>query len=195
MAEETKEQVAVETETKEKDVAQETEVKTFTQEEVDKLIQKRLAKEAKKHEQELQAKLDEAEKLRQMNAEQKAQYEAEQKDKLIKELEAKLNRNGLEKEASKMLSEAGIAVTDEILTLVVKDNAENTQQSVNSFTELVNDLVDKKVSEMLRGKTPKKIEHNETSEITKEQFDRMGYKSRNELLENNPELYAKLAKG
>jgi len=29
-------------------------------------------------------------------------------------------------------------------------------------------------------------------EITKEQFNRMGYQSRNELLQNNPELYHKL---
>ncbi|KXT74876.1 Phage capsid and scaffold [Streptococcus sp. DD10] len=94
-----------------------------------------------------------------------------------------------------MLSEAGIVATDEILDFVVKDSAENTQETVNKFTTLVNNLADKKVSEMLKGKTPKKVEQSTTGGITKEQFSRMGYKSRNELLQNNPELYAQLAKG
>ena len=136
--------------------------------------------------------MDEAEKLRKMNAEQKAEYEAKKQADYIAELEAKINRSGLEKEASKMLSEAGIVTSDEILSFVVKDNAEETQEAVTNFTSLVNDLADKKVSEMLKGKTPRKVEQSTAGAITKEQFDRMGYKSRNELLQNDPELYAKL---
>lgn len=169
--------------------------KTFTQAEVDDIVQKRLSKAEKSFEKKIQERIDEAEKLRKMNAEEKAKYEAEKQADYIAELEAKINRSGLEKEASKMLSEAGIVATDEILEFVVKDSAENTQETVNNFTALVNDLADKKVSEMLKGKTPKKIEQSTAGAITKEKFDRMGYKSRNELLQNNPELYAQLTKG
>lgn len=79
-----------------------------------------------------------------------------------------------------------------ILGLVVKDTAESTQEAVESFVALVNDLADKKVGEKLKGKTPKKMEDTSASEITKEQFNKMGYQSRNELLQNNPELYHKL---
>ena len=43
-----------------------------------------------------------------------------------------------------MLSEGGIAVDDKILGLVVKDTAESTQEAVESFVSLVNDLADKK---------------------------------------------------
>ena len=43
-----------------------------------------------------------------------------------------------------------------------------------------------------KGKTPKKMEDTSAGEITKEQFNKMGYQSRNELLQNNPELYHKL---
>ena len=169
--------------------------KTFTQAEVDDIVQKRLSKVEKSFEKKIQERIDEAEKLRKMNAEEKAKYEAEKQADYIAELEAKINRSGLEKEASKMLSEAGIVATDEILEFVAKDSAENTQETVNNFTALVNDLADKKVSEMLKGKTPKKIEQSTAGAITKEKFDRMGYKSRNELLQNNPELYAQLTKG
>ena len=166
--------------------------KTFTQSQLDKIIQKEKAKANRFAEKEYQAKLDEAEKLRQMNEAQKAEYEQEKQRAYIAELEAKINRSGLEREASKMLSEGGIAVDDKILGLVVKDTAESTQEVVESFVALVNDLADKKVGEKLKGKTPKKMEDTSAGEITKEQFNRMGYQSRNELLQNNPELYHKL---
>ena len=194
MAEETKEQSVVE-EVNEKastQEEQETAEKTFTQAELDAIIQKEKAKAKRSAEKEYQAKMDEAEKLRKMNADEKAKYEAEKQAAYIAELEAKINRSGLEKEASKMLSEAGIVAGDEILAFVVKDSAESTQETVNGFTELVNQLADNKVKEMLKGKTPRKVEQSTAGAITKEQFDRMGYKDRNELLQSNPELYAQL---
>lgn len=166
--------------------------KTFTQSQLDEIIQKEKAKAKRSAEKEYQAKMDEAEKLRQMNETQKAEYEQEKQRAYIAELEAKINRSGLEREASKMLSEGGIAVDDKILGLVVKDTAESTQEAVESFVALVNELADKKVSEKLKGKTPKKMEDTSAGEITKEEFNRMGYQSRNELLQNNPELYHKL---
>ncbi len=196
MAEDIKDTV-VETEKETVDTSEtaETTEKTFTQEEVNTLIEKRLAKQEKSFNKRIQEKLDEAEKLRQMNADQKAEYEAKKQADYIAELEAKINRSGLEKEASKMLSESGLVVDDNILGFVVKDTAEATQEAVDSFSTLVNDLADKKVSEMLKGKTPKKVEQTTSAGITKEQFDRMGYKSRNELLKSDPELYAQLVKG
>ena len=166
--------------------------KTFTQSEVDELIKKRLAKQEKSFDKRMQEKLDEAEKLRQMNETQKAEYEQEKQRAYIAELEAKINRSGLEREASKMLSEGGIVADDKILGIVVKDTAERTQEAVESFVALVNELADKKVGEKLKGKTPKKMEDTSAGEITKEQFNKMGYQSRNELLQNNPELYRKL---
>lgn len=166
--------------------------KTFTQSEVDELIKKRLAKQEKSFDKRMQEKLDEAEKLRAMNETQKAEYEQEKQRAYIAELEAKINRSGLEREASKMLSEGGIIADEKILGLIVKDTAERTQEAVESFVALVNDLADKKVGEKLKGKTPKKMEDTSAGEITKEQFNKMGYQSRNELLQNNPELYHKL---
>ena len=193
MAEEIKEPV-VEPELEQASAQEEekTKEKTFTQSQLDEIIQKEKAKAKRSAEKEYQAKMDEAEKLRKMNEVQKAEYEQEKQRAYIAELEAKINRSGLEREASKMLSEGGIAVDDKILGLVVKDTAESTQEAVESFVALVNDLADKKVGEKLKGKTPKKMEDTSAGEITKEQFNKMGYQSRNELLQNNPELYRKL---
>lgn len=193
MAEDIKEPV-VEPELEQASTQEEGQVteKTFTQSQLDEIIQKEKAKAKRSAEKEYQAKMDEAEKLRQMNEAQKAEYEQKKQKAYIAELEAKINRSGLEREASKMLSEGGIAVDDKILDLVVKDTAESTQEAVESFVALVNELADKKVGEKLKGKTPKKMEDTSAGEITKEQFNRMGYQSRNELLQNNPELYHKL---
>ena len=193
MAEEVKEDVLeIEKETVDNSETVEDAPKTFTQSEVDELIKKRLAKQEKSFDKRMQEKLDEAEKLRAMNESQKAEYEQEKQRAYIAELEAKINRSGLEREASKMLSGGGIVVDDKILGLVVKDTAEKTQEAVEGFVALVNELADKKVSEKLKGKTPKKMEDTSAGEITKEQFNKMGYQSRNELLQNNPELYRKL---
>lgn len=166
--------------------------KTFTQSQLDEIIQKEKAKAKRSAEKEYQAKMDEAEKLRKMNEVQKAEYEQEKQRAYIAELEAKINRSGLEREASKMLSEGGIVADEKILGIVVKDTAERTQEAVEGFVALVNELADKKVGEKLKGKTPKKMEDTSAGEITKEQFNKMGYQSRNELLQNNPELYRKL---
>ena len=193
MAEEIKETV-VEPEIEQASVQEEekTTEKTFTQSQLDEIIQKEKAKAKRSAEKEYQAKMDEAEKLRKMNEVQKAEYEQEKQRAYIAELEAKINRSGLEREASKMLSEGGIVADEKILGIVVKDTAERTQEAVDSFVTLVNELADKKVGEKLKGKTPKKMEDTSTGEITKEQFNKMGYRSRNELLQNNPELYRKL---
>ena len=193
MAEEIKEPV-VESEIEQASGQEEekTTEKTFTQSQLDEIIQKEKAKAKRSAEKEYQAKMDEAEKLRKMNEVQKAEYEQEKQRAYIAELEAKINRSGLEREASKMLSEGGIVVDDKILSIVVKDTAESTQEAVEGFVALVNELADKKVGEKLKGKTPKKMEETTAGEITKEQFNKMGYQSRNELLRNNPELYHKL---
>ncbi|MGQ7337091.1 DUF4355 domain-containing protein [Streptococcus suis] len=187
--------VETEEETVDTSQAEETTEKTFTQEEVNALIEKRLAKQEKSFNKRIQEKLDEAEKLRQMNAEQKAEYETKKQADYIAELEAKINRSGLEKEASKMLSENGLVADDKILGFVVKDTAEATQEAVDSFSALVNDLADKKVSEMLKGKTPKKVEQTTSASITQEQFNRMSYRAQLDLQKSDPELYEKLSKG
>lgn len=133
--------------------------KSFSQEEVDKIVTDRVNRALKKAEKEAKAKADEAEKLRSMNAEQKAKYEAEKKDAEIARLTAQLNRQGMEKEASKMLAESGITANDSILAYVVRDDAEQTQSAVQEFSALVEAASEAKARTMLAGKTPKREEH------------------------------------
>lgn len=135
-------------------------VKTFTQEEVNKLISERVSREQKKTEKLIQEKLDEAEKLRQMNAEQKATYEAEQKDRQIAELTAKLNRYGLEQEATSMFTEKNMIPGDRLLRAVVGENAEITQENVNAVIEFAENYKSAGINSLLKGSTPKTMTGN-----------------------------------
>lgn len=185
---------SVEEQTEQVDTQEETTEKTFTQAELDKIVQDRVARAESKKDKEYQVKMDEAEKLRKMNAEQKAQYEKEQSEARIKELEAQIARNGLEKQASLELAEKGITTNEEVLNFVVRDTAEATQEAINVLVKLVDEQADAKVKELMKGKTPSKV-GNASQSITKEQFSKMGYRSRNELLQRDPDLYNELMKG
>ena len=73
--------------------------KTFTQEELDRVLSERLARQQKQYEAKLQkqqgelaAKIEETAKLAQMNAEQKAQYEAQKREE---ELTAREDRKSV----------------------------------------------------------------------------------------------------
>lgn len=170
---------------------EETTEKTFTQAELDKIVQDRVARAESKKDKEYQVKMDEAEKLRKMNAEQKAQYEKEQSEARIKELEAQIARNGLEKQASLELAEKGITTNEEILNFVVRETAEATQEAINVLVKLVDEQADAKVKELMKGKTPTKVA-NTTQGLTKEQFNKLSYRAKLDLFKKDPELYNEL---
>lgn len=192
MAEETKEVVETEQEQASTQEQVETTEKTFTQAELDEIVQKRVAKAERRFDRKLQEQLDEAEKLRNMNEVQKAQYEKDKQDQEIADLKAQLKRRDLESEAVKVLSEKGIVADEAVLGIVVKDDAEQTLEAINQFEATINTIVDKRLQDMLKGETPKRVETGTAGAITKEQFDRMGYEDRNQLIQSNPELYQQL---
>lgn len=121
------------------------------QEKVNQIVQDRVKAEQKK----AAEAVAESKKLEKMNAEQKQAYELEKANNRIAELEAKENLYQMSKEASKMLSDRGISVTDELLEQVTKDTAEETQTAVSTFLSIVDSEVQRQVAEKLRGGAPK----------------------------------------
>lgn len=163
--------------------------KKYTDAEVDAIINKKFAKWSKEQED----KQSEAKKLAKMNEDEKMKYEAEKKDNRIAELEAKLNRKELETTASALLAEKGLMVTNEVLDFVVRDDADQTKEAIAVFSDMINQAVDAKVKELLKGKTPKQMPAT-TETVSKEQFQKMGYNERQELYDSNPDLYNELTK-
>lgn len=164
------------------DVEKETE-KTFTQDEVNKIVQDRLAKEKAKNEK----AQEEAKKLAKMNAEQKNQYMVEQLQKELEEYKTKEAKNDMIKEANSMLKEADINLPDEVVAMLIGDNAEDTKVCVDSFSKAFKTAVERAVNEKLKGKTPKQ---KSVAGLTRE--DILSVKDRQErqrLIEENEELF------
>ena len=89
--------------------------KKYSDDDVDKILNKKFAEWEKKK----QKEVDEAKKLADMNAKEKAEYE---RDKLQKELDALREKDSLSemtKTARKMLSDEGVSVSDDVLSMIV----------------------------------------------------------------------------
>ena len=163
--------------------------KTYTQEEVDALLQKegdrRVTEALKKAERKQADKAKEAEKLARMNATEKYEYELEQREKAIAEKERALTLAENKNEASKILAEKDIDLA--LVDFVVAEDADTMNENIKKLDKAIKESVAKR----LAGKSPAKApEVNET--ITKERFAKMTLAEQNQLYINDPELYQRL---
>lgn len=159
--------------------------KTYTQEELDSIIRKRVKRAEDKARREaeeaaatqIENARTEAEKLARMNEEQKRQYEEEKKAKEMDDLRAENERlkkaqehADLSRQAADMLqSDYNITATQDILDFVVGDDADTTKSRIDKFVAIIK--ADRKAVEAERaiGKTPKSFNNgkNELSEFEK----------------------------
>lgn len=170
-----------------------TETKTYTQEEVDKMLQsevdRRITSALKKQAKSNEAKIKEAQKLAQMNESEKFQYELEQREKAIAEKEKALALAENKNEASKILADKGLSLS--LVDFVIAEDAETMNSNIRLLEKAFKDSVKREVEKRLGSSAPKKnLPPDET--ITKEQAKKMGIRERQQLLMNNPELYNQL---
>ena len=170
-----------------------TETKTYTQEEVDKMLQsevdRRITSALKKQAKSNEAKIKEAQKLAQMNESEKFQYELEQREKAIEEKEKALALAENKNEASKILADKGLSLS--LVDFVIAEDAETMNSNIRLLEKAFKDSVKREVEKRLGSSAPKKkLPPDET--ITKEQAKKMGIRERQQLLMNNPELYNQL---
>lgn len=170
--------------------------KKYSDEDVNNIIDKKFAKWQK----DLQAKdkekeeaVEEAKRLAKMNEEEKREHERQKLEEELAEYKRKDQFYSLSKEASKMLSEHDIHADDELLSFVVKDDAESTQSAVNSFVGMFNDKVEEGVKKALSGKSPK-VHARTEKVITAEEFKNMTYPEKVQLKADNPEMYNQIIK-
>ena len=158
--------------------------KLFTQEELDKILNKKFAQWQKKTDEakieaERKAKLTEAEKL----AEERKEFEAMKKQF---EYEQRVNST------SKVLASNNLPI--EFADFLVGENDEATTQRVDLFKNAFNEALEKAVKERLRGNTPKISTSSNTLEISREEFRKMPVHKQAQLRLNKPELYKELTK-
>lgn len=168
-------------------VAAEKPEKTFTQAEVNEMIAERVAREREQQKKEAKRQIEEAQKLAEMNEAEKAKYQLEE---YKKELEAYKKReaiNGLTKTARKMLSDKGINIGDELLSMIVTDDAESTKTAVESFAEMFSEAVNAEIKNRFKSAPPKV---GSASPLTKEQIlAEPDQQKRQQLIQENLKLF------
>ena len=169
---------------------QEASVKTYTEEEVLKLIQaeadrrtnQALAKQKKSYEKQLSlSKLDGSER------------EKAEKDNRIAELEEQLAQFVIEKNKSELksvLSSRGLSA--EFADIVaISDDIKESQAKIDKLDKLFKAAVKAEVERRLAGSAPRG-NGNSANELTKETAKKLSLAEMNELDQTNPELYKKL---
>lgn len=180
----------VDEEVKDKDIEKQEEKKdekgkTFTQDELEKIVQSRLARAEKD-----KAKaIEEAEKLAKMNEAEKQKYEFEKLQRENEELKAAQNRYSLGREATKMLSDSGIIADDDVLSFVVREDAESTKEAVSTFSALIDRISDERMREKLKGNSPK-VQTIQTSTMSKDEIMKIkDTQKRQKLIQENIHLF------
>lgn len=157
--------------------------KKYSDADLDKIISQKFAKWQKDQEK----AVSEAKKLASMTEQEKAEHE---RDEIRKELEALKKANNLAemgKQARKMLAEENITISDDLVNLIIADDAETTKNTVQQFSKLFKNAVQDAVKEALKGKTPGT---GSSGTITKEQI--MQIKDRTErqaMIQKHKDLF------
>lgn len=136
----------------------------YTDKDLDEILNKKFAK----WQEQKQKDIDEAKKLAEMGAAQKAEYE---RDKLKEELDGYKKKNAMSemtKTARKMLTDNGITISDDLISVIIADDADNTKAAIDAFSTAFNAAVEDAVKERLKGNTPQKGSKSKT--MTKDQI-------------------------
>ena len=168
------------------------EVKTFTQEEVDKMISKRLQRERKDIEAKIEAERKEAEELAKLSEAEKQRKLFEKQVKEFEETKRAFENERLLNETSKQLASKSLPI--EFAEMLKGNDAEKTFENIQLFEAKFNEAVEKVVTERLRGNVPKTTTSLNNTSITKEQFNKMDLAQRQKLFNDNRELYNELSK-
>lgn len=126
--------------------------KTFTQEEVNKMMEKRLARERKDLEAKIEAERTESAKLAKMTEaeRQKALFDKQVKD--FENMKSAFEKEKLLNETSKELAQNNLPV--EFADYLLSKDAESTFNNINVFKEKWNSALENAVNERMKGKTP-----------------------------------------
>lgn len=154
-----------EKETKEGKEGKKSEAK-YSDADLDKIIGERFARWQK----EQQKAVDEAKKLAEMNATQKAEYERDQLQKQLDDYKRKDSLAEMTKTARKMLTDDGITVPDELLSMFVTTEAEETKAAVDGFAKLFKEAVENAVKEKIKGEPPRRGVGGSPAPMTKEEI-------------------------
>lgn len=130
------------------------ETKTFTQEELDRIVQGRIAKERKSWEKQLEEQQTEAQKLEKMSEKEKKKYQEEKRIKDLDDREAAITRRELTAQAKVQLADKGIPT--ELAEILILTDAESCKNSIEIVEKAFQTAVQRAVEERIKGREPMK---------------------------------------
>lgn len=156
----------------------------YSDDDLDAIISRKIAALQKKQEKEL----DEARKLEKKNAEKTAEQKISDLESKIESYERERAHTELMTQARKILRDKGYSFSDRLLEHLVADDADQTEQNLDEFTDLMKSEVDKRVKAALAGKTPRS--GGSGAKLTREDIDKVQNPiERQKLIRENLDLY------
>jgi hypothetical protein len=162
--------------------------KTYTEDEVNALIDKVVGQKFAKWQKEQKKATDEAAKLATMTAQERAEHERDELQKQLDEYKRQATMAEMAKEARKIGKEQDVNIPDDILGMIIADDAETTKKSVNAYITAFKAAVLAEVKAQIGSKTTKK---GGSGTVTKEQIMAIkDTKARQEAIKEHMELFA-----
>lgn len=180
----------VELESTEQNEVEEKETKTFTEEDVLRLIESESNKRVSQALKTQQKKYEKQLSLSKLDGEERAKAE---KDAEIAELREQLAQFQIERNRSELksvLSSRGLSAEFADI-IAINDDIEASQANIDKLDKLFKAAVKAEVEKRLAGNAPKG-NGSTTTEITKDSAKKMTMAQLNELANSNPELFEKL---
>lgn len=175
---------------KEDKVSNEKKELKYTDEDVDRIIDKKFAKWQKQQEKQIND-LKEAQKLEKMNEEEKKDYEFEKLKEELADYKKRDNLNQMAKVAKNMFADYELDVPDSLVANLITEEAESTKEIVVDTAKMIKDLVDKETIKRLKGKSPQ-VKTTPTKDTKALKSEILGIKDavrRRELMAENLELF------
>lgn len=162
--------------------------KTFTQDELNAIIDKRLERERRDAQARIDKAVTEAQKLAKMNAEERAEHERQELQKKLSEREAEITKRELRAEAKSQLSDKGLPV--ELAEVLPYTDADTTNAALVAVEKVFRQAVERAVTERLKGNAPK-VSQGGAAKISAEDAEKMSYSERVRLFQTDKDSYNK----
>lgn len=163
----------------------EAQVQELLQKETDKRVTSALAKQEYKNKQ----RINESDKLGQMNESQRQTYEYEQRIKTLEGKEKDFNLMSNKVEAQKVLSSRGLPV--EFSDYILAEDADTMMANIKVFEKQFKQAVNDAVSKKIASPSPKTGNTIQTG-MTREKFLKLTVAERSNLYNTNPALYKEM---
>lgn len=164
----------------------------YTDEDVDKIIAKRLDRWQKDQE----AKQKEAERLAAMSAEERANEEIKKLKAQIKTYEQAETRHAMAAQVEKELKEANLTASADMVNMLVRETAEETNAAIKAYVANMEAMQKQWDVERSKGKSKPAAQPTSLSDAdtmpTKEQILRMTYRDHVAFKQAHPEEYKQI---